>query len=196
MSASFLFLLPLLLTFGGDLLEQPLAPVGTASPVDLTISDVAKAREERRGVVRELPAWLPLAESFRAPSVRQVRIEQRVIIRIVPQSSQPRANALMPAHSAVPMRIVERPVEGCIPLRTIAGASVDRANRLRLYTRNRQVLSVRFSKECRADAFYSGFYVEKSEDGMLCSARDVIHSRSGVRCSIGQISQLVAEPVE
>lgn len=136
--------------------------------------------------------WLGFADSFRPPVARQVRIERRVIVRIVPLGRQ-QPRALTPSAASVPLRIVERPVSGCVPVSQIAGVSADRGDRLRLHLRSRQVLSVRFGDACRTEAFYSGFFVERRQDGLLCPARDAIHSRSGMRCTVGRISQLVAE---
>lgn len=123
---------------------------------------------------------------------RQVRIEHRVIVRIVPYGRQ-RSDSLTASPVSVPLRIVERPIAGCVPVNQIAGVSADRGDRLRLHMRSRQVLSVRFGDACRTEAFYSGFFVERRKDGLLCPARDAIHSRSGMRCTVGRISQLVAE---
>ena len=136
--------------------------------------------------------WQSLADNFRAPVARQVRIEHRVIVRIVPLGRQ-QPNALSPSAASVPLRIVERPISGCVPVSQIAGVSADRGDRLRLHMRSRQVLSVRFGDACRTEAFYSGFFVERKKDGLLCPARDAIHSRAGMRCTVGRISQLVAE---
>jgi len=136
--------------------------------------------------------WLDFADAFRPPVARQVRIERRVIVRIVPVGRQ-QPDALTPSAASVPLRIVERPISGCVPVSRIAGVSADRSGRLRLHLRSRQVLSVRFGDTCRPEAFYSGFFVERRQDGLLCPARDAIHSRSGMRCTVGRISQLVAE---
>lgn len=139
------------------------------------------------------PDWLPLADALRPVRARQVRIEQRVIIRIVPLGRKARPNTLANTGTSIPLRLVERPVSGCVPIREIAGVSADRDERLRLHMRGRQILSIRFDRNCPTEAFYSGFYVEQNGDGLLCPARDTIHSRSGVRCTVGKIGQLVAE---
>lgn len=136
---------------------------------------------------------VPLADAFRPRPVRQVRIEHRVIVRVVPMGRATRSNGWTDAGTTVPIRVVERPVAGCVPVRNIAGVSADRAGRLRLHMRGRQVLTVRFAGECRPDAFYSGFYIEPNRDGLMCPARDAVHSRSGMRCTLGRFGQLVAE---
>lgn len=145
------------------------------------------------------PTLLLLPTYPAVPEVRpsqQVRIEQRVIIRIGPSSGTARPASLAEGSTSAPFRIVERPLQGCIPVAAIAGVAAERGDRLRLYMRNRQLLTLRFDKSCQTEAFYSGFYVEQNGDGMLCPARDVLHSRSGVRCSVGRINRLVAEPIQ
>lgn len=126
----------------------------------------------------------------------QVRIERRVIIRITPHSGTSRASSFANTGSTVPVRIVERPVSGCVPIGGIAGVAAERGDRLRLHMKNRQMLTLRFNKGCQTEAFYSGFFIEQNTDGMLCPARDVLHSRSGVRCSVGRINRLVAERMD
>lgn len=152
--------------------------------------------EPKYSAIRKAPGWLPIVDMFRQVRVRQVRIERRVIVRITPLSPKARSEALANARTLVPVRLVEQPVSGCIPINGIAGVSADRGDRLRLYMRGRQILSARLGKTCPAEAFYSGFYVERNSDGMLCPARDIIQSRSGVRCTVGRISRLVAERAE
>jgi hypothetical protein len=161
--------------------EQPRAQLSAEKPA----SDVSRSDTRTAG-------WLGFADRFRPPVARQVRIERRVIVRIVPVGRQ-QPDALTPSVASVPLRIVERPITGCVPVSQIAGVGADRGDRLRLHLRSRQVLSVRFGDACRTEAFYSGFFVERRQDGLLCPARDAIHSRSGMRCTVGRISQLVAE---
>ncbi len=40
--------------------------------------------------------------------------------------------------------------------------------------------------------YYSGFYFEPNEDGRLCVDRDRLLSRTGAKCSLSDMSQLVA----
>ena len=59
------------------------------------------------------------------------------------------------------------------------------------FLRDRRMLSVNLEKSCRARDFYSGFYVEKNKDGQLCISRDKLQSRTGARCEIETMRQLV-----
>jgi hypothetical protein len=134
-----------------------------------------------------------LEEAHRPPVERQVRIEQRVIIRISP--SQPEARERMLAE--LPRRPIresfaEQPIDGCVPIDAIAGVQPAAQNRLLLFMRDQRVLSASLGRACNAEAFYSGFYVERREDGALCSHRDHLRSRAGASCQVTQFHRLVA----
>ncbi|GIX20376.1 MAG: hypothetical protein KatS3mg120_2052 [Erythrobacter sp.] len=137
----------------------------------------------------------PLSALRASQSARQVRIEQRVVIRVAPQPLAARRNlfAELPDPDAAPRpRFEERRREKCVPLQGIAGVQTGSGNRLVLFLRNQRMVSVNLEKSCRARDFYSGFYVEKNEDGRLCAARDQLQSRTGARCQIAAMRQLVA----
>ena len=56
----------------------------------------------------------PHLEAFKSRPAQQVRIEQRVTIRIMPQSAERKADGLVRSTNSVPMRVVERPLNGCV----------------------------------------------------------------------------------
>lgn len=134
----------------------------------------------------------PLSAMRQSSVVQQVRIEQRVVIRITPQPSAARQNlfAEIPQRAAT-TRFEERGKEKCVPLEDIAGVQTGSGNRLVLFLRDRRMLSVNLEKSCRARDFYSGFYVEKSKDGQLCVSRDKLQSRTGASCAVEVMRQLV-----
>ena len=138
------------------------------------------------------PYLNPLSFLRQSSVVQQVRIEQRVVIRIAPQPSAARQNLLaeMPQRAAT-NRFEERRKEKCVPLEDIAGVQTGSGNRLVLFLRDRRMLSVNLEKSCRARDFYSGFYVEKSKDGRLCVSRDKLQSRTGASCAVEVMRQLV-----
>ena len=142
---------------------------------------------------RLLPsAYLPLLVPQRTPVFEQVRIQQRVIIRIAPQSGPIRQNltpSLAPRSSQP--RYQERPIGDCLPLQSIAGVQAEGSNRLLLFLRDRRLISATLEKSCSARDFYSGFYMESSRDGRLCVDRDQLHARSGAKCEVSRLSQLV-----
>lgn len=139
------------------------------------------------------PLLNPLSAMRQSSVVRQVRIEQRVVIRITPQPSAARQNLLaeVPQRAAT-TRFEERSKEKCVPLGDIAGVQTGSGNRLVLFMRDQRLISVGLEKSCRASDFYAGFYVEKSKDGRLCVSRDKLRSRTGASCEVDVMRQLVA----
>lgn len=148
-----------------------------------------------------LVALLPVIAGERQSAVpeeetaRQVRIEERVIIRIAPSSpaSSQRMLSLLPRRPAARTTFQEEKLdERCIPVAAIAGVRPAEQNRLLLFMRDRRILTAALERACSAEDFYSGFYVERQEDGQLCSRRDRLQSRSGASCRVAQLNRLVA----
>ena len=134
----------------------------------------------------------PLSAFRSTATARQVRIEQRVVVRIaprVPSARQSPPNDL-PDRALAP-RFEEGGKEKCVALQGIAGVQTGSGNRLVLFLRDRRMISVNLEKSCRARDFYSGFYVEQSKDGRLCVDRDRLQSRTGVSCEVETMRQLV-----
>ncbi|MCM0000182.1 MAG: hypothetical protein NBV68_12420 [Erythrobacter sp.] len=167
-----------------DVAEPPAPAADPSAPQ----SDAPLATDDE--MPREINPLLALRQSS---SVSQVRIEQRVVIRIAPAPLAARQNltADLPQRASPP-RYEERGKEKCLGLGTIAGVQTGSGNRLVLYLRDRKMVSVGLEKACRARDFYSGFYVEKNKDGQLCVSRDKLQSRTGARCEIETMRQLVA----
>ncbi|MDD3798168.1 MAG: hypothetical protein PHE36_03210 [Novosphingobium sp.] len=138
------------------------------------------------------PVWRELSGSFRPQSQNQVRIEQRVIIRIAPRrpSVAPDILSDLPQGEVAP-QYEERKMGKCVPIKGIAGVQANSDNRLLLFLRDRRIVAINLEKSCRARDFYSGFYVEPNEDGLLCVGRDKLHSRSGANCDLDRMRQLV-----
>lgn len=136
-----------------------------------------------------------------APTARQVRIEQRLTIRISPGSVPRDLRDLrdprdlfgdMRRKALSPPRFAERKMNQCVPVAAIAGVQPSGPSRLMLFMRDQKIVSVALEKSCNARDFYSGFLVERSGDGMICAGRDRLLSRSGMNCSLGKLRQLVA----
>lgn len=135
----------------------------------------------------------PLEALYRSNVVRQVRIEQRVVVRISPQRSNQRANLLAQTpQRELATRFEERKMDKCIPVERIAGVQTGSGTRLLLFLRDRRIITANLEKACSARDFYSGFYVEKNKDGKLCVSRDKLQSRSGAKCEVARMRQLVA----
>jgi hypothetical protein len=133
-----------------------------------------------------------ISRSFQIEPQNQVRIEQRVTIRIAPRPQALQPNMLMDLPTRpLPRRLAERDFRRCLPIAGIAGVEVSNDNRLILYMRDRRVLSAGLERSCSARDYYSGFYVERNSDGQICVKRDSLLSRSGANCKLSRIRQLV-----
>lgn len=142
----------------------------------------------------EAPGWFALEALQAVPVARQVRIEQRMTIRIAPQSPVLRQNLMadLREQTEAPPRFEERKIGSCLPVSSIAGVQAETGNRLLLFMRDQRLVAASLEKACRARDFYSGFYLERSKDGMLCVDRDKLQARSGANCEISRLRQLVA----
>lgn len=127
-------------------------------------------------------------------AVQQVRIEERVIIRIAPSNPvvSERMLSMIPRRSAGQATFQEQKLDGCIPVAAIAAVQPAEQNRLLLFMRDRRVLSAALERACNSEDFYSGFYIERQPDGQLCSNRDQLQSRTGASCRVAQINRLIA----
>ncbi len=137
-----------------------------------------------------LPSALPLP----APEADQVRIEQRVTIRIGPR---PAPMPMMPSamfdqdEFSGGSRIIERKMGKCLPLAAIAGVSPAAKNRLVLVLRDNRVVRATLDKSCQGRDFYSGFLVARNADGLVCTGRDELLARSGAKCKVSGYKQLI-----
>ncbi|KLE33584.1 hypothetical protein AAW01_00875 [Aurantiacibacter gangjinensis] len=134
-----------------------------------------------------------LDDAVRNMQQHQVRIEQRVIIRVSP--APPRARTQMMAdlpRRPMPRSFAEVEHGDCVDIDSIMGVQPTRDNRLLMFTRQRQIIAASLEQSCTASAFYAGFYVEQNEDGRLCVARDQLQSRAGAACQVAGFTRLVA----
>lgn len=172
-----------------------LAPLALLVP---TLGSERAAEPEVELLPRTVPAEPATVEAFEAadlaeiPAVNQVRIEQRVTIRIAPRNPAIRPSMLAEmAPPALPSRVVERKVGKCVPVSSIAAVQPD-AGKLLLFMRDQRLISASLEKACSARDFYKGFYLERTGDGLLCVERDKLHSRAGASCELRRMRQLVA----
>lgn len=170
-----------------------LQPVGEAAEdaVSLTPEPEEQLRETKPVGAQRID-WLAFRSFDMRPHQGQVRIEQRVIVRISPRSRSPRQDlmSLAPQQSTL-RKYEERKMEKCVPVRSIAGVQATRDNKLLLFLNDRRVVAANLLKSCSARDFYSGFYLERSDDGMLCVSRDKLQSRAGSTCEVKRMRQLV-----
>lgn len=168
---------------GADMPSEAGALVATSAP---QCEAVQAADDDAPPLVNSLSAMR------QSSTARQVRIEQRVVVRITPTAPSSRTTPLstLPQRAIAP-RFEERGKEKCVALDSIAGVQTGSGNRLVLFLRDRRMISVNLEKSCRARDFYSGFYVERNKDGRLCIERDKLQSRTGARCEVEAMRQLV-----
>ncbi|WP_067736190.1 hypothetical protein [Novosphingobium naphthalenivorans] len=141
------------------------------------------------------PVAVRMLQDVEPQPARQVRIEQRMEIRISPRGAPP-----MPPDMFVGMpdddfdvHFSERKIGNCLSIAGIAGVKPGKGSRLLLYMRDRRLVAADLERSCRARDFYSGFYLARSSDGQLCVDRDTLLSRSGMNCKLTRIRQLVPD---
>lgn len=174
-----------------------LLPLGTAGQGLIGVDDQpARLNPDEAERMSQLgpELRLPLGVDNAAPVLvsRQVRIERRVTIRIAPQSRAQRQSLMAELpQPAQPIRYEERKMGKCLAVSDISAVRTGSGNRLVLLLRDRRMVSAKLEKSCRAREFYSGFYLERHEDGMLCVERDKLQSRAGANCELSRIRELV-----
>lgn len=88
-------------------------------------------------------------------------------------------------------RWVERKMGNCLLAGLVAGVQPIDNSRLLLILNDRRLVTARLEKGCQGRDFYSGFMVQRSDDGMICTGRDALRSRSGSTCQVTGFRQLI-----
>jgi hypothetical protein len=190
MNALVVFLSPLALLLPAAAGELP------AGRGDGSVREAAERENLPKGF-DSLPAepFEVLQQARRPQELGQVRIEQRVVIRISPSSPAAREQMMadLTRRRTSPTSYEEEKLKGCIAISGIVGVEPAPAqNRLLLFMRDRRILSAALERACDARDYYAGFYIERSEDGQLCARRDLLQSRAGASCKVAQLNRLVA----
>jgi hypothetical protein len=129
--------------------------------------------------------------------VYQSVVQQTIIIRVPPQSQPTNFNASTQKggnrKSTPPQQIEwkDRKAPKCLPMRNVVAVQVTRKDSIDLITRERQRLRAQLDGRCRGQDFYSGFYMERSKDGQLCEDRDILQTRSGLKCEVDKFRLMV-----
>ncbi|BBC72624.1 conserved hypothetical protein [Altererythrobacter sp. B11] len=187
MNSPAILLAPLALLLSAPLLDQP-AAVPRAGQ---------EAAESPQGALPPMGFQRPVAEPLRVlenarhrPDPEQVRIEQRVIIRILPGPPSVREEQLADLpRRPLPQRYQEEELKGCVPVNAIVATQPASEDRLLLFMRDRRILSAALERACNAHDFYSGFYIDQPQ---ICGGRAKIQSRTGSRCKVEHLNRLVA----
>jgi hypothetical protein len=167
----------------------PAALPGGLAPADGAARQAPADEKSPRGF-SEAPAepLRLLDEARRVPAENQVRLEQRVIIRIAPSTPQ-RVERSLAELNARSDRFQEVRLGECVPINMIA-AVAPQDDRLLLFMRDRRIISAALEQACNPEDFYSGFYIER-QDGNLCERRDRLQSRAGASCRVTRLNRLV-----
>lgn len=116
----------------------------------------------------------------------QVTVRQRLIVRVPPDA--PRVSSSSPLFT----RWREGNGPRCIPMRSVAGATLLGENSVDLILTDHSRVRAHLERGCVALDFYRGFYVNGTADGMICADRDSIRSRMGGECEIERFRSLRA----
>lgn len=135
----------------------------------------------------------PAPTSMIVPDIGyQVRVEQRVIIRIPRQRLSP-ATVNMGASRSAPTKLKEQKIGKCLRMDKLMGSRPGPNDSLELVTVDGALIRAYLGDGCLSSEFYAGAYLERPEDGRLCIERDVVHARSGAKCEIEKFRVLVPE---
>ncbi len=122
----------------------------------------------------------------------QMRIEQRVIIRVPRQRSTP-VSIAMGSTNGESIKFREKKIGKCLMMDRLIGSRPGPNESLELVTRDGVMVRAYLGDGCLAREFYAGAYMEKPQDGKLCVDRDLLHARTGAKCEINKFRMLVPE---
>jgi hypothetical protein len=120
----------------------------------------------------------------------QVRVDQRIIIRLPSPASAP---AAVGAHrqSVAKLQYKEKKIGKCLWVDRLGGSRPGPDRTLDLLTRDGILIRAYLGEGCLAREFYAGAYMERSYDGKLCVDRDLLHARTGAKCEIDKFRLLI-----
>lgn len=122
----------------------------------------------------------------------QVRVEQRIMIRIPAQRSNPAAINMGNARSE-PVSYKEKKIGKCLVMSKLVGSRPGPHESLDLVTTDGVLIRAYLGDGCLAREFYAGAYMERPDDGKLCIERDLLHARTGAKCEIDKFRLLVVK---
>nr|WP_315458277.1 hypothetical protein [uncultured Sphingorhabdus sp.] len=130
--------------------------------------------------------------AFRAlsPEYNQVRIDQRVIIRL-PSTALAPATVGAQRQSIAKLKYKEQKIGKCLWVDKLGGSRPGPNRTLDLLTRDGVLIRAYLGDGCLAREFYAGAYMERSSDGKLCVDRDLLHARTGAKCEVDKFRLLV-----
>ena len=144
------------------------------------------------GQIEVVSADNPFAPILRLNgSYFQVRIDQRVIIRLPSQRVAPNNFGAVSQSKPAPVRYKEQKLGKCLWIDKLAGSRPGPNRSLELVTRDGVLIRAYLGDGCLSREFYAGAYMERAYDGKLCVDRDLLHARTGAKCEIDRFRLLV-----
>ncbi len=110
----------------------------------------------------------------------QMSITRTAVVRIAPVIVAP----------PKPIRWKEKDGPECVDIGMLAGLAIREQDSIDLALRGGNNVRAKLEKGCPSTEFYSGFYLQRSRDGLVCAGRDVIHSRVGAACEVTKFKML------
>ena len=120
----------------------------------------------------------------------QVRIDQRVIIRLPSALGGPAATGAQ-RQSIAKIKYKEQKIGKCLWVDKLGGSRPGPGRTLDLLTRDGILIRAYLGDGCLAREFYAGAYMERSSDGKLCVDRDLLHARTGAKCEVDKFRLLI-----
>ena len=142
------------------------------------LSAAASAHFKGAALDRSFMPLLGLQTDF-----RQVRFDQRVIVRFPAPGS-------IPATMGTQRQSVGN-IGKCLLVNRLGGSRPGPDRSRDLVTRDGILIRAYLGDGCLASEFYAGAYMERSYDGKLCVNRDLLHARTGAKCDIDKFRLLI-----
>jgi hypothetical protein len=121
----------------------------------------------------------------------QVRVDQRVIIRLPRQTLPMAAPSAQGKTNASVIKYKEQKIGKCLWIDKLAGSRPSGENSLEIATRDGVLIKAYLGDGCLAREFYAGAYMERPYDGKLCVDRDLLHARTCAKCEVDKFRLLV-----
>lgn len=148
----------------------------------------ARAAWGQIGIIRTESVFSPIIRLH--TTYYQVRIDQRVIIRLPSQAVAP-ANVAAARKQAPAIKYKEEKIGKCLWIDKLAGSRPGPDRTLDIATRDGVLIRAYLGDGCLAREFYAGAYLERPYDGKLCVDRDMLHARTGAKCEVDKFRLLV-----
>ena len=120
----------------------------------------------------------------------QVRIDQRVIIRLPSPAAVPAAVGAQ-RQSVAKIKYKEQKIGKCLWVDKLGGTRPGPDRTLDLLTRDGILIRAYLGDGCLAREFYAGAYMERSYDGKICVNRDLLYARTGAKCEVDKFRLLI-----